>query len=60
MLQLAIPVTLRTIGRVLGLVLVAASGVAVMYLAFGLLGAAVLLAFLLLLGRLLIKTARGR
>jgi hypothetical protein len=60
MLQLAIPVTLRTVARVAGMFVVGALGLAVMYLAFGFLGALVLLVLLLVLGRMLVNTARGR
>jgi hypothetical protein len=60
MLQLAIPVNLRTLGRVAGLFLANAVGLVVMYLAFGFLGALVLLGLLFVLGRLLLNAARGR
>jgi hypothetical protein len=60
MLQLAIPVTLRTVARVAGMFIVGALGLAVMYLTVGIVGALVLLALLLVLGRMLLNTARGR
>jgi hypothetical protein len=60
MLQLAIPVNLRTLARVAGLFLANGVGVVVMYLAFGFLGALVLLVLTFLLGRLLLNAALGR
>lgn len=60
MFQLAIPVNLRAIARLASALPAALVGLTVMYLAFGVLGAAVLLVVLLPLGRLLLKAARGR
>ncbi|NUT92759.1 MAG: hypothetical protein HOY78_12130 [Saccharothrix sp.] len=59
MLQFVIPVKLRTFGRLALAVLATLAGLAVMWLAFGLLGALVLLALVVTLGRLLLRTARG-
>jgi hypothetical protein len=59
MLQFAIPVTLRTLGRLAAMVAVTVLGLVVMYLACGLVGAAVLLVLVLVLGKLLVKAARG-
>ena len=59
MLQLAIPVTRRTLTTAAKIIPAALIGLAVMYFAFGIFGAIVLAVVLLLLGRLLIKAARG-
>ena len=59
MLQFAVPVTLRTLGRLAAMVAVTVLGLVVMYLVCGLVGAAVLLALVLVLGKLLVKAARG-
>lgn len=59
MLQFAVPVTLRTLGRLAAMVAVTVLGLVVMYLVCGLVGAAVLLVLVLVLGKLLVKAARG-
>ena len=59
MLQFAVPVTLRTLRRLVAMVAVTVLGLVVMYLVCGLVGAAVLLVLVLVLGKLLVKAARG-
>jgi hypothetical protein len=60
MLQFVVPVNLRTLARVAGLFVANGVAVVVMYLAFGFLGALVLLVLTFLLGRLLLNAALGR
>ncbi len=60
MLQLAIPVNRRTLTHAAKTIPAALIGLAVMYFAFGVLGALVLAVVLLLLVRLLVRAARGR
>jgi hypothetical protein len=57
-LLLAIPLTLRSIRKLATLLPALLAAAAVMYLAFGLLGAVVLTALVVYLGRLLIQAAR--
>jgi hypothetical protein len=59
-LLLAIPLTLRSIRKLAALLPALLGCVAVMYLAFGLLGAAVLTALVVYLGRLLLQAARAQ
>jgi ABC-type Na+ efflux pump permease subunit len=59
-LLLAIPVTRRSLAYAAKTIPAALLGLAVMYFAFGIFGALVLAVVLLLLGRLLVRAARGR
>jgi hypothetical protein len=57
-LLLAIPLNLRAIRKLAAMLPALLAAAAVMYLAFGLLGAAVLTALVFYLGRLLLQAAR--
>ncbi|MCS7484903.1 hypothetical protein ACFFQW_50150 [Umezawaea endophytica] len=58
-LLLAIPVNRRSLAYALKVIPTALIGLAVMYFAFGIFGAVVLAVLLLLLGRMLVRAARG-
>ncbi|MCS7484898.1 hypothetical protein [Umezawaea endophytica] len=58
-LLLAIPVNRRSLTYALKVIPTTLIGLAVMYFAFGIFGAVVLAVLLLLLGRMLVRAARG-